>query len=98
MRQSESPAAITADVLVLGGGPAAVWAALAAAKEGVRVVLADKGYCGTSGATAPANTHVWYLPDAQERADEIETRVDRSTGLADRDWLLRVMEHPTLHH
>lgn len=46
---------ITTDVLVLGGGPAGTWAALSAAKQGVRVVLADKGYCGTSGATAPSN-------------------------------------------
>jgi 2-polyprenyl-6-methoxyphenol hydroxylase-like FAD-dependent oxidoreductase len=47
---------ITTDVLVLGGGPAGTWAALSAAKQGARVVLADKGYCGTSGATAPSNT------------------------------------------
>jgi len=92
LRQPEPPAAIAVDVLVLGGGPAAVWAALAAAKEGARVVLADKGYCGTSGATAPANTHVWYLPDTQERSDEIEARLDRSTGLAERSWLFRVMD------
>lgn len=43
---------LDADVLVLGGGPAGAWAALAAAGEGARVVLADKGYCGTSGPTA----------------------------------------------
>lgn len=52
----------TADVLVLGGGPAGTWAAIAAARAGARVVLADKGYCGTSGATAPSGTGVWYVP------------------------------------
>lgn len=42
------------DVLVVGGGPAAAWAALSAVEAGARVVLADKGYLGTSGATAPS--------------------------------------------
>lgn len=43
---------LEADVLVLGGGPAGTWAAVTAARDGASVVLADKGYCGTSGATA----------------------------------------------
>ncbi|WP_262703404.1 MULTISPECIES: FAD-binding protein [Streptomyces] len=53
---------LTTDVLVVGGGPAATWAALKAARAGADVVLADKGYCGTSGATASAGTGVWYVP------------------------------------
>jgi len=53
---------LTTDVLVVGGGPAATWAALKAAQAGADVVLADKGYCGTSGATASAGTGVWYVP------------------------------------
>ncbi|MEU6295178.1 FAD-dependent oxidoreductase [Streptomyces erythrochromogenes] len=53
---------LATDVLVVGGGPAAAWAALAAAQAGARVVLADKGYCGTSGATAAGGTGVWYVP------------------------------------
>ncbi|MBE9003155.1 FAD-binding protein [Nostoc sp. LEGE 12447] len=83
---------ITTDVLVLGGGPAGTWAALSAAKQGARVVLADKGYCGTSGATAPSNTGAWYLPKGAERDAEIERRLSRSSGLADRRWLQRVIE------
>ncbi len=31
---------LTADVLVIGGGPAGAWAALAAADEGASVVIA----------------------------------------------------------
>lgn len=55
---------ITCDVLVLGGGPAGTWAAFEAARAGARVVLADKGFCGTSGATAPSGTSIWYVePD-----------------------------------
>lgn len=53
---------LTTDVLVVGGGPAATWAALKAAQAGADVVLADKGYCGTSGATASGGTGVWYVP------------------------------------
>ena len=53
---------LTTDVLVVGGGPAATWAALKAAQAGAQVVLADKGHCGTSGATASAGTGVWYVP------------------------------------
>ena len=44
---------MAADVLVIGGGPAATWAAVAAATAGASVILVDKGYVGTSGATAP---------------------------------------------
>ena len=45
-------AALSTDVLVIGGGPAGTWAAVSAAERGARVTLVDKGYCGTSGATA----------------------------------------------
>ncbi|BAH49557.1 putative oxidoreductase [Rhodococcus opacus B4] len=49
---------IVSDVLVLVGGPAATWAALSAAREGASVVLADKGYCGTSGPTASGGNNL----------------------------------------
>ncbi|MFA9438986.1 FAD-dependent oxidoreductase [Uliginosibacterium sp. sgz301328] len=81
-----------ADVLIIGGGPAGTWAALAAAAQGARVILADKGYCGTSGATAPSNTGAWYLPAGARRDAEVERRLERSTGLAHRRWIVRTME------
>ena len=31
------------DVLVIGGGPAAAWAAIAARERGAKVVIVDKG-------------------------------------------------------
>ncbi|MEU7606252.1 FAD-dependent oxidoreductase [Streptomyces sp. NPDC040724] len=67
------------DVLVVGGGPAATWAALKAARAGARVVLADKGYCGTSGATAAGGTGVWYVPP--EPAASLATRHGSREGL-----------------
>ncbi|GAA4387070.1 FAD-binding protein [Tsukamurella soli] len=84
---------LTADVLVVGGGPAATWAALAAARSGVDVVLADKGYCGTSGATASAGTGVWYVaPDPAAREAAIADREARGGYLADRRWSARVLD------
>ncbi|MES2188055.1 MAG: FAD-binding protein [Pseudomonadota bacterium] len=72
-----------ADVLVIGGGPAGAWAALAAAAEGCSVVLVDKGFLGTSGATAPSNTGTWCVPPGPGRAEATRRRAARAGGLAD---------------
>lgn len=83
---------IETDVLVVGGGPSAAWAALSAAEAGARVVLADKGYHGTSGATAPSNTGTWCIPPGEGRAVAVEQRFKRTAGLADRHWMLRAAD------
>ncbi len=80
------------DVLVLGGGPSAAWAAIAAAEAGARVILADKGWLGTSGATAPSNTGTWCVPPGEERAGAVDRRHARTAGLADRRWMLRTVD------
>jgi succinate dehydrogenase/fumarate reductase flavoprotein subunit len=84
---------LTTDVLVVGGGPAATWAALKAAQEGASVVLADKGYCGTSGATASVGTGVWYVPP-EDAAREAAMASREALGgyLADRRWMARVLD------
>ena len=82
---------LTADVLIVGGGPAATWAAVAAAGAGSRVVLVDKGYVGTSGATAPANTGTWSPPPGERRRAAIDARMPRTGGLADREWVERTL-------
>src|SRR4051794_37003741 len=84
---------LTADVLVVGGGPAATWAALKAAGEGASVVLADKGYCGTSGATAAVGTGVWYVPpEPAAREKAMASREALGGYLADRRWMARVLD------
>src|ERR1700761_9044911 len=81
------------DVLVIGGGPAGTWAACTAAAGGASVVLADKGYCGTSGATAPAGTGVWYVsPDPAKREAAMASREAMGGFLADRHWMRRVLD------
>ena len=59
-------APLSADVLVVGGGPAGTWAAIKAAQAGADVVLVDKGRCGSSGATASVGTGIWYVEDEPE--------------------------------
>ncbi|WP_416356766.1 FAD-binding protein [Aureimonas phyllosphaerae] len=83
---------LACDVLVVGGGPAAAWAALSAAEAGASVVLADKGYFGTSGATAPSNTGTWCVPPGDGRQAAVDARWKRTAGLGDRRWMLRCVD------
>lgn len=93
LSSSAGSLAFDADVLVLGGGPAGTWAAVSAAEHGARVVLADKGFCGTSGATAAAGTGVWYVdPDPQKREAAMASREKQGGYLQDRRWMSRVLD------
>ncbi|WP_338765135.1 FAD-binding protein [Nocardia vulneris] len=84
---------MTVDVLVLGGGPAGTWAALQAAASGASVALADKGFCGSSGATAAAGTGIWYVPPEPElRERAMASREALGGYLADRRWMARVLD------
>jgi succinate dehydrogenase/fumarate reductase flavoprotein subunit len=79
------------DVLVIGGGPAATWAALTARSEGARVLLVDKGFCGSSGVAAAATAgHWWVAPDGR---DDAITEKDATGGnLSEREWMERTLE------
>jgi succinate dehydrogenase/fumarate reductase flavoprotein subunit len=79
-------------VLVIGGGPAGAWAAVAASEAGARVILVDKGYLGTSGATAPSNTGTWFVPPGEGRRIAIEQRQPRTGGLTDPRWVERTLD------
>jgi succinate dehydrogenase/fumarate reductase flavoprotein subunit len=90
---SEDLLALEADVLVIGGGPAGTWSAWSAASQGAKVVLVDKGYCGTSGATAPSGVGVWYVPpDPALREEARASREVMGGNLADRAWMDRVLD------
>jgi succinate dehydrogenase/fumarate reductase flavoprotein subunit len=84
---------LEADVLIIGGGMAAAWASISAAREGASVVLADKGFVGTSGVTATAGPgHWWVPPEPALREAAIEKRWQASGGLADRAWMERIID------
>ncbi|KUI38460.1 pyridine nucleotide-disulfide oxidoreductase [Mycobacterium sp. IS-1496] len=79
------------DVLVIGGGPAATWAAISATEAGSQVTLVDKGYCGTSGATAAGGNNLWLIPPGPRREESVREREAAAGGLTDADWMLRVL-------
>jgi succinate dehydrogenase/fumarate reductase flavoprotein subunit len=85
---------LTTDVLVIGGGPAGMWAALAAVEAGARVVLVEKGYAGTAGPLSSANTGIYYIkPDDPIHRDGMVTaRMPLAFGLADERWLERTLD------
>jgi len=86
-------AELAADVLVIGGGMAAAWAAISAARAGAEVVLADKGFVGTSGVTATGGpNHWWVAPEPGKREKAIEERYARSFGLAEKEWMARIID------
>ncbi len=53
---------VDADVLVIGGGIAGCWAAISAAREGLNVVLVEKGDTVRSGAGGPGCDHWCNAP------------------------------------
>jgi len=82
-----------ADVLIIGGGMAATWAAIAAAKAGASTILVDKGYVGTSGVTATAGpNHWWVAPDPVRRREIIERKWADGFGLGDPAWMERIID------
>lgn len=54
---------ISTDVLVLGGGIAGCWAAISAARKGVKVALVEKGATIRSGAGGSGCDHWLYTPN-----------------------------------
>lgn len=85
------PQTLTTDVLVIGGGPAATWAAISATESGARVTLVDKGYCGTSGATAAGGNNLWLIPPGPRREESVREREKAAGRITDADWMFRVL-------
>ncbi len=81
-----------ADVLVLGGGPAGAWAAISARRAGAEVILADKGFLGTSGATAPSNTETWQAAQGEARTRSVARHLVKTGGMAEAAMAERVLD------
>ncbi|SEU25726.1 FAD-binding protein [Paenibacillus sp. NFR01] len=93
MPREKEQSATTTDVLVLGGGPAGAWAAWSAALQGAKVILADKGYLGTSGATAPGGTTLLVIPPVAElREQAVQERLKAGGYLSENCWIHRVLD------
>lgn len=82
------------DVLIIGGGMAGAWAAIAATQAGASVTLVEKGYCGTSGVTASAGPGHWWVPPdpASARQEAVAARLRAGQGLGDGAWMHRILD------
>jgi L-aspartate oxidase len=94
MASSRDELRLSTDVLIVGGGMAGAWAAASAAEAGAKVILADKGYCGTSGVTAAAGPgHWWVPPDPPAARDAaVANRLATGLGLGEADWMYRILD------
>lgn len=88
---SDDELQLTADVLVVGGGPAAAWAAYAAVSQGVKVIIADKGFLGTSGAAAASGNGI-MAPSPENWEKVVSERYRVAKDLANLRWIERVVE------
>lgn len=79
-----------ADVLVIGGGMAAAWAAVGAARAGASVIMVDKGAVGTSGVTAAAGPNHWWVAPEQ-RAQAVTQRLGQALELGEASWMHRIL-------
>ncbi|MHC5820483.1 MAG: FAD-dependent oxidoreductase [Nostoc sp.] len=88
---SENELKLTTDVLVIGGGPAAAWAAWAAASQGAKVIIVDKGFLGTSGAAAASGNGI-MAPSPENWDKVLWERYRVGKNLANLRWIERVIE------
>jgi succinate dehydrogenase/fumarate reductase flavoprotein subunit len=90
---NENGLQLTAEVLVIGGGPAACWAAIAAAENGAKVIIADKGYLGSSGALAASTSGARICPPVKELRDKVKfERYALGGHLAQHAWWDRILD------
>ena len=77
----------TTDVLVIGGGLAGCWAAIAATRQGSRALVVDKGFIGGSGCSVFAGGVVLYLTPDDDPADFVREHCRESELLLDPGWV-----------
>ena len=77
----------TTDVLVIGGGLAGCWAAIAATRQGSRALVVDKGFVGGSGCSVFAGGVVLYLTPDDDPEDFVREHCRESELLLDPAWV-----------
>ena len=82
----------TTDVLVIGGGLAGCWAAIAATRQGSRALVVDKGFVGGSGCSVFAGGVVLYLTPDDDPADFVREHCRESELLIDPAWVERLVQ------
>jgi succinate dehydrogenase/fumarate reductase flavoprotein subunit len=81
------------DVLIIGGGIAGVFAAVNAAQQGAKVIIADKGKPGMSGMTVWADTFCVFDGPAGHRAEDWHEAVAANGDyINNRDYLDMMIE------
>ena len=81
------------DILVVGGGIAACFAAVKGAEQGADVVIADKGYVGRSGQSPYADGFMIFRPAWGHDLEKSMERLNRhSEYLNDRWWTQKCLE------
>jgi succinate dehydrogenase / fumarate reductase flavoprotein subunit len=83
---------IDADVLVIGGGFAGVWAALRAAESAPNVILVEKAYVSRSGASTMSGGVTTCPLPSDDLSAWVEEFVVRGDYMCDQDWTLKLLE------
>ncbi len=81
------------DVLVIGGGIAACFAAIKAKEAGAGVIMVDKGYVGRSGQSPYADSFMIFNPEwGHDLAASLAQLNRHSEYLNNQYWTKKVME------
>ena len=83
---------ITTDILVVGGGMAALFAAIKAKKKGVSVTMVDKGYAGRSGQSPYADGFLSFNPDEHNLRDAMDYTARMGEYLNNREFTRVALE------
>ena len=83
---------ITTDVLVVGGGMAALFAAIKAKEEGVSVTMVDKGYAGRSGQSPYADGFLSFNPEENNLQEAMDYAARMGEYLNNREFTRVALE------
>jgi succinate dehydrogenase/fumarate reductase flavoprotein subunit len=83
---------IDANVLIIGGGFAGMWAAIRAAELVDKVVVLEKGYASRSGASTMSGGVTTCPLDEDDLATWVNEFVERGSYMCNPDWTWQVLE------